>query len=115
MPTINKTTNYEKQPKYKHEARQCSLKYYNSKGWRKLREAIMISHPLCYACSLRGITRPATDVHHIVPFQTGVTEEERWKLLLDLDNCVPLCESCHHGIHNKNRTPNINLNSKIIV
>ena len=101
MPTINKKTNYTSQPKYKHEAKTNSLKYYNSIGWRRLRSALMSTHPLCVECAAKGISRPATDLHHIIPFQNGLTEDERWELLLNPDNIIPVCQACHYEIHNK--------------
>jgi len=99
MPTINKKANNIQQPKYVHESKAASLKYYNSIGWRKLRQSIMSTYPLCVECASKGISRQATDLHHRIPFLTGKTDDERWQLLLDPDNVVPLCEPCHYNIH----------------
>lgn len=99
MPTINRKTNYQKQAEWKKESN--SMKYYNSRGWKKLREAIMSNHPLCVECAAKGISRPATDLHHIVEFQKGITENDKWNLLLDPNNIIPLCEAHHYAKHHK--------------
>ena len=105
MPTINKKTNYTSQPKYKHEAKANSLKYYNSIGWRRLRSALMSTHPLCVECAAKGISRPATDLHHKIPYLWWNTEEDRYKALLYVDWIVPLCQDCHYKIHNTLNRP----------
>ena len=101
MPTINKPQKTETTP-YKHEARVNSMKYYNSKAWKTLREAYIMNHPLCEICITKGISRQAEDVHHVIPFFTGQSEDEKWSLLLDPSNLQSLCSHCHHEVHKKN-------------
>lgn len=38
---------------------------YNTTAWRKLRLAKLAADPLCYACGLRGLNKPARAVDHI--------------------------------------------------
>ena len=58
-----------------------------------------MSHPLCERCLLKGISRQAEHIHHIRPFLTGKTDEERWQLLLDPTNLQALCRECHEEVH----------------
>jgi len=79
MPTINLKRNSVKPVKW-HTS--TSAPYYNSSGWKHLRNAYLSCHPLCERCMLRGISKPAEEVHHKKPFLSGQTEDERWQLLL---------------------------------
>ena len=74
---------------------------YNSARWRKLREAKMISDPLCEMCLSRGVTRPATDVHHIQSFMEAEDMETRKVLAFDPTNLMSLCDECHSRIHKR--------------
>lgn len=75
--------------------------YYHSKYWKNLRTAYITDHPLCERCLKKGFSRPAEEIHHIRPFLTGVTDEDRWDLLLNPNNLMALCERCHHEVHNE--------------
>ena len=99
MPTINRKHNSIKSVKWTSNQ---SAKYYNSRGWRSLRNSYINTHPLCERCLLNGRSVPATDAHHIVPFLRGKTDEERWSLLLSYGNLMALCEECHHEVHKHN-------------
>ena len=81
-------------------------KYYHNKQWKLLREWQITNYPLCYDCALNGRSRAATQVHHIIPFSTGATEEERMELLLSPENITSLCRECHLKRHGylKNRS-----------
>ena len=86
--------------KRKSELNSTSLnKFYKSKEWRSTRDDYIEQHPFCEQCLMNGIVKPATDVHHIVPFSQGRTDEERWQLLLDFSNLRALCKKCHHRVH----------------
>ena len=74
-------------------------KYYGDKRWKQLREYIMRNNPLCVDCLFEGRSVPAEEAHHRIPFSTGKTEEEKWSLLLDPSNVVPLCKKCHDKRH----------------
>ena len=97
MPTINRKKNNVQYQPYKHDNK--SHEYYNSRGWKQLRRAYNMSHPLCERCLLKGISRQAEHVHHVRPFLTGKTDEERWQLLLDPTNLQALCRECHEEVH----------------
>ena len=74
-------------------------KYYQNKRWKKLRDWYMSLHPICADCMFEGRSVPATELHHIIPFSTGKTEEEKMDLLLSPDNIVALCSECHDKRH----------------
>jgi 5-methylcytosine-specific restriction protein A len=101
MPTINKP---QKKPYKRHitkdQYNHSSAVYYNNHRWKNLRNWYISNHPLCIDCMANGISTPAEHVHHLIPFMSGTTDNERWQLLLDPDNLVSLCKDCHHKRHN---------------
>lgn len=104
MPTINLKNNNIRQIPYKHNNQ--SQGYYNSKGWKTLRNAYYCSHPLCERCLLKGISKQTDEIHHIIPYLTGKTEDERWRLLLDPNNLQALCSQCHDEVHKQMKKAN---------
>jgi 5-methylcytosine-specific restriction protein A len=100
MPTINKPKRSTKlQAPYKREWNAISNKYYGSPGWKKLRNQYILSHPLCEDCLLEGRSVPAAEIHHIIPWATGITADDKWKLLLDPNNLRALCIKHHKLVH----------------
>lgn len=79
-----------------------SLYYYNSKHWKNLRNRYYTAHPICEECFAKGVYRPAQDIHHIKPFMTGKSEDQRWTLLLDENNLQALCKEHHLTKHSNN-------------
>jgi len=73
--------------------------FYQSRYWKDLRSTYMASHPLCENCLKHGLYTSAEELHHAIPFSTGTTEREKWRLLLDPSNVVALCSDCHNKIH----------------
>ena len=84
-------------PKHKPSSNH---RFYNNSLWINLRTRWLHDHPFCCLCEQHGITKLATDVHHIIPFSQGISDNDKWKLLLSEDNIVSLCDECHHKIHN---------------
>ena len=74
-------------------------KYYTNQMWIDLRNYYIQKHPLCEICSKHGRVTPATEVHHIVPFGRGKTDEEKEKLFYNENNLMSLCNKCHKGVH----------------
>lgn len=103
MPTVTHRTYRNKKEKkelgYK-KSKEWS-EFYGSRAWDKLRNWYINLHPLCENCMTFGFTTPAEHVHHITPFRTGTTKEDKWDLFLDPTNLMALCSDCHHKIHNK--------------
>lgn len=100
MATINRKRITVKLPPRSYTEDGAS-KYYNTIAWRRLRKVYISEHPICYECLQHNRVRPAADVHHLKKFSSGVTEEERWKLFLDINNLRSLCEHCHMKYHTK--------------
>jgi hypothetical protein len=98
MPYIPKNRIKEKQTPYIKEDR--SRKFYNTTIWINLRRRWLREHPFCVACDSEGKTTLATDIHHLRPFLTGVDDDEKWRLFVDEDNLVSLCDKHHHQAHN---------------
>lgn len=98
MPTIPRL----KDKSTKKEPKQ-SKKYYDSKQWKSLRNNYYRLHPLCEMCLEEGITTPAEHIHHKVEFLKGITEEQRWYLLLDPNNLQSLCTKHHYEVHNSRK------------
>jgi 5-methylcytosine-specific restriction protein A len=95
-PTINRLRDQRKRrPIYYNQ----SSEYYGTRQWHDLRDHYIQHHPLCERCLEQGRTVPAEHVHHVIPFLTGNTKADRMKLLLDEDNLMSLCRSCHKAIH----------------
>ncbi len=110
MPKIQNRTYRQKRDKkelgYKKSKDWAS--FYNDHRWSKLRSWYMKTHPLCENCLQYGISTPATDCHHKIPFRLGESKDDKWDLFLNPDNLEALCESCHHLIHNQiNKTQTI--------
>ena len=81
-----------------------SNKYYGSKYWHILRSQYYTSHPICEVCLKLGRIKSADSIHHLTPFSYGETEDEKWKLLLDVDNLVSVCTPHHQLFHELLRT-----------
>ena len=84
---------------------------YNSREWKRLREAKLMAQPLCERCLEMGKAagvrggwiRSAHCVHHIVPIETATTKQEMWQLAVGcgLSGLMSLCDRCHAEIHNQ--------------
>jgi 5-methylcytosine-specific restriction protein A len=57
-------------------------------AWKHARALKLARDPLCEECKLHGVTRAATQVHHVVPLEQGGA-------LCDLGNLRSLCSACH--------------------
>ena len=45
------------------------IKFYNSAGWKSLRQVKLNANLLCQACQMLGVIMPAIEVHHMLPIQ----------------------------------------------
>lgn len=97
MPTITRLKDLKKERTSRNEKQ--SYKYYSSKQWRMLRDSYIRQNPLCEVCLNNDRITAAEHVHHIQPFLRGLTDEQRWSLLLDKDNLMSVCRKCHNEIH----------------
>lgn len=102
MPTINQPKKERKKYKTnnKSERRKLRQSMYNTPQWKSLTKWYKQHNPLCEMCAKKGKTTPVEAVHHIEsPFIDGLTDEERWDRLLDIDNLMSVCVDCHLEIH----------------
>ena len=72
-----------------------------STAWRKIRREILRENPLCADCKEKDINTCATEVHHIRPVETAVSDKEMEILCYDRSNLVALCGDCHDERHRK--------------
>ena len=99
---INNYYNKKKEEYYREYSKKKNeqwYKYYQYPGWKKLRDYYYTIYPCCQCCERQGITTPADAIHHIMPFSTGITEEAKWKLLLNPQNLCSLCNHHHQLAH----------------
>ena len=106
MPTLDRKAILPKRCRKPKTTLEYGGRYYNSKQWYTLRNSYIREHPLCEECLKQGNVTPATQVHHIVPFMSGIDEMTRWRLLTDVDNIMSVCDDCHHELHRKLRKLN---------
>lgn len=100
MPEINKPKRKKYKTNNNSERRKLRQSMYNSKMWKSLSKWYRGQHPLCEMCTKKGLTTPAEAVHHInSPFKDELSEDEKWDLLLDIDNLMSVCVDCHLEIH----------------
>ena len=74
-------------------------KIIHSKRWIALRRIYLAEHPLCEQCRKKELLRPAIDVHHVIPIETGNTYADKAKLAFDINNLMALCRECHVEEH----------------
>lgn len=103
VPKINRKYLSEKPIKYKSESREHTSEFYNSAAWRRLRNTFLSTRPICACCLEFGKVTPATVAHHKIPWDRGITEEEKWNLFLKESNLMPVCDTCHHALHFKDK------------
>lgn len=96
MPTIPKLKDIKREYTKQHER---SIDYYNTKGWKVLRSSYIREHPLCERCLEKGIIKAADEIHHKIPFMTGMSIDQRLSLLLDRSNLMSVCRDCHIEVH----------------
>lgn len=70
-----------------------------SRRWRNLRIATLKKRPYCEGCKEKDLIVGATEVHHIVPVETGASDDEKEKLMFDPMNLRSLCHDCHMQLH----------------
>jgi 5-methylcytosine-specific restriction endonuclease McrA len=68
---------------------------YQDPRWKIIVNIKRRDNPLCERCEKKGKTKAMKQVHHKVPFMTGLTVEEIESLAFDIDNTESLCIKCH--------------------
>jgi 5-methylcytosine-specific restriction endonuclease McrA len=67
--------------------------------WLQLRRQVLNAHPICQMCEAERRVSAATEVHHIVPVETAVSEREMAALMFDPHNVMALCHKHHQEVH----------------
>lgn len=79
-------------------AKEYAKKFYNSKAWRKCREAYIISvHGYCERCLERNIHKHGDIVHHKVYITPSNINDVT--VTLNHDNLEYVCKECHNKEH----------------
>ena len=67
--------------------------------WLRLRRDKLNDTPLCERCEELGRVAAATEVHHVIPVEDGLTRQEKERLMFDYFNLKALCHECHVKVH----------------
>lgn len=67
--------------------------------WLRLRRDKLSSQPLCERCREDGRITAATEVHHVIPVEDGLSRAEKERLMYDYSNLRALCHDCHVKTH----------------
>lgn len=95
MPTIPKLSKTKASNRV-----QERQKYYQRKDYRKAVDWYKRERIWCEACLADGIYTVGNQLHHIIsPFQGGLPECEKLRLLYDQDNWKLLCDYHHRKEH----------------
>lgn len=81
-------------------SRSVDQEFYQSKAWRRCREAYMtkVNH-LCERCRAEGVFEPARIVHHKIYLTKENVKDP--SVSLNFDNLEALCERHHNQEHFK--------------
>ena len=75
-------------------------KLLNHKRWAEVKRIVwQRTNGLCERCREEGFITPGVDCHHIVPVESGRTEQEMERLAYDVSNVRLLCVACHIKTH----------------
>ena len=67
-------------------------KFHNTSRWRRLRALKLSQDPLCQICLMKGVTRAAEQVHHLLKIDDFPEEG------LNMMYLQSLCSECHDAI-----------------
>lgn len=76
----------------------------NSRQWHQLRIQKLRANPLCEICQAQGYVTASRCVHHLVPVESGRTDEDCRTLCFQWTNLQALCFKCHSDIHKAERS-----------
>lgn len=75
------------------------IKMIHTARWVRLRRDKLTDCPLCERCKKEGRVSAATEVHHVVPVEVGLTRSDKERLMFDSHNLRALCHNCHVLTH----------------
>ena len=71
---------------------------YEKRQWDKARKAVIARDMgLCLMCKAKGLTRPGTEIDHIVELTDS--NKHDWNIAYNPDNLRCLCRECHGKRH----------------
>ena len=76
--------------KLRHGVRKSTTDRGYGHDWRRVRDAVIASEPLCRHCAAKGLSVLATQVDHIQPIERAP------HLRLVRSNLQSLCTTCHN-------------------
>jgi 5-methylcytosine-specific restriction protein A len=94
-----KSCQYQETKKKKEISGFDKYRIYNTSRWSKIRTKVLLTHPVCQVCD----KELATQVDHIIPFSTGMTDAQKLRLGFDVTNLQSICTDCHLEKHNKKK------------
>lgn len=100
MPTINRG---QKKQRERTENKRIYQSIYQDRRWKRLRKLKFSTNPLCEICLEENHITQTEEIHHVIPFQTGITEDQIEALAFDFDNLQSLCIKHHKIVDNKIR------------
>ena len=71
------------------------IRLIHTSKWLRLRRDKLNNTPLCERCEELGRVAAATEVHHVIPVEDGLTRQEKERLMFDYLNLKALCHECH--------------------
>ncbi len=104
VQSINKVSGWREYIGVGSMARDFAKKFYNSKAWKKCREAYKQSvNGLCERCLKNGKYVVGDEVHHkICLTPENINNPD---ITLSFENLELLCSSCHSIEHNEKYSP----------
>lgn len=63
--------------------------------WTRIRDNVRRRDGCCVLCFMEGRFTKGRDCHHIVPREVNDSDDS----IYNEDNCIYLCEDCHHLVH----------------
>jgi P27 family predicted phage terminase small subunit len=97
MPSINLG---KRKKRESTENKKGHQDIYQDKRWKRLVAVKKKEDPLCEACLWIHVIKQVQEVHHKIPFEFGITTEEKEMLAFDLSNLWSLCTECHKIVEN---------------
>lgn len=87
VTALNKEYDRQRDPKLKA--------FYSSSRWQRFR--LIVLNKYHWLCQLQheGCNTTADTVHHIVEVRTD------WNKRFEVENCIPVCRSCHEKEHDR--------------
>ncbi len=76
-------------------SRRAARLVYNTRRWRRLRDAVLMENPLCQMCG----KELSVEVHHRRPLADARDDDQMVEWGFDPNNLQCLCERCHDIVH----------------